>query len=59
MEYENGHSGFIEYHVDKPELLHDPYHYENLETYQVPNLEKELIKQIYKGKLKFAKMIKN
>ena len=44
MEYENYDSEIVEHHIYKPELFHDPYPYERFEAYQLPNLEKGIIK---------------
>ena len=53
MNYDNEQCEIIEHQIDKPELFHDPYPYEEFERYQLPNLEKESLK-FYKEQLKFA-----
>ena len=53
MNYDNEQCEIVEHQIDKPELFHDPYPYEEFERYQLPNLEKESLK-FYKEQLKFA-----
>ena len=53
MEYEKDHSETVEHHIDKPELFHDSYPYEEFEAHQLLNLEKESLK-FYKEQLKFS-----
>ena len=53
INYDNEQCEIVEHQIDKPELFHDPYPYEEFERYQLPNLEKESLK-FYKEQLKFA-----
>ena len=53
FDYDNEQCEIVEHQIDKPELFHDPYPFEEFERYQLPKLEKESLK-FYREQLKFA-----